>query len=348
MRVLLVCLLAAISYAQTEWGLKPEDMVELPGSCNGVRTLSYVPQSEWAPEEKLLMSVDESAHRPRCEIYGQKTGHEEMYAMIEPEMPFSCGEICTYDPEHTDAASNHNCQMANGHPYLDIDDGWYWMSILGGKDNGFWTDRKDQYAMPEIEELECYDFPIKGGSTREFCKVVITDVPDGGTDGKTHTIARNWDGLYKAGKPMGFIRDQDGNIYNNFVGLLEGKRKTVDEMNEILKNKYGDKFEYFEWTPERDVYMPSVNPSSGKWVRYQAVNLITSGFSDTDENMVSQLVEYCGESDSSKDTSMIIIVCLVVFMNLFLLTAAYYYCRRNEGLRNQFKNKYEIDGESEI
>merc|ERR1719394_2222988 len=121
MRVLIIALIAAISYAQTEepkeeekakmwyedYDIAEEDIVELPGSCNGVRSLLYKPQSEWGPEdEPYQLTILESFRTlGRCEFASTYVGEPEgtITGWLEiRELP-DCKAMIEYAPDCVEA-----------------------------------------------------------------------------------------------------------------------------------------------------------------------------------------------------------------------------------------------------
>jgi len=328
MRVLLIALLAAISYAQTEkektkdeeepvkmwyddYDITEEDIVELPGSCNGVRSLLYKPQSEWGPEdEPYQLTILESFRTlGRCEFASTYVGEPEgtITGWLEiRELP-DCKAMIEYAPDCVEAFMSEE----NGggfmwifkdcHPYMELGPFSY-LSLLTNDDIGAWSDNKYQYDYDGIPEAECIDFPTNDDAGKHrMCAIANTRFGDvsgtaGGYESTIIEVSRNFDVHYRSDHVMGFIRDPWGNTWNALANNVYTSPYTVEEFNKKLVERWGEGFEYFEWQAEKDVFMPSVDVAEGPGgARYMGILLEVEHFVNTEEHSMWQLVEYCGD-----------------------------------------------------
>jgi len=413
MRIFIIALLLAISYAQTDedtkmwwedYDISEEDFVEVPGSCNGVRSLLHKPQSEWGPEdEPYQLTILESWRTlGRCEFASTYVGEPKgtITGWLEiRELP-SCKAMIEYAPDCVEAFMTEE----NGggfmwifkdcHPYMALGPFSY-LSLLTNDDIGAWSDNKYQYDYKGIPEARCIDFPTHDAAGKHrMCEIANTRMTDDDvemTGGKYEDtiieVSRNFDVHYKSTHPMAFIRDPYGNLWTALASNVFTSPYTVEEYDKALKERWGEDFEYFEWTPPKDAYMPSVDVSEGPGgTRYMGMLLEAEGFVNTQEHGMWQLIEYCGDGpkgswldpendvskqwkigedtgyfdnpdyqygnkegkDSSKTQKTIIIVVIVILLNIFAMSA-FYFCRKNITLSRAWKgNKYTISEESEI
>jgi len=300
MKLLLVALLCAISYAQTD----VKGGIILPGSCEGaISAMSHIPFFE----SKVIENADVISAREMpgqdweggwCELcynsqYTADMGYDGICG-VEKIKSDKCQEIIDYMPEKTRYLGSSDYIFDSDHPYV-VDNDLYSCKLVYSKGSTEQADEVNIYTYEDIPEQRCYGLEIESGEVVDYCDFALGLGQFHG--GALLRSGRNLVSIFRAGTKIKFLKFATGNVYY-FITAPSGEHDE-EELEKAYAKNYGEGTEYFEMTFDKDVYMTSHDLPESHANQARLVPM-SSPF-DGQSRTVAQMIQYCPGSSGVEE-----------------------------------------------